>query len=61
MATQCKYQIINGLHRYQQEKAGILTYSSSKGAFIGASVNGAELQQDNRLRQRGFLQGHLPR
>ncbi len=28
-------------------KAGILTYSSSKGAFIGASLNGAELQQDN--------------
>jgi lipid-binding SYLF domain-containing protein len=27
-------------------KAGILTYSSSKGAFIGASLNGAELQQD---------------
>lgn len=26
--------------------AGILTYSSSKGAFIGASLNGAELQQD---------------
>jgi len=29
-------------------KAGILTYSSSKGAFIGASLNGAELQQDNK-------------
>lgn len=29
-------------------KAGVLTYSSSKGAFIGASLNGAELQQDNR-------------
>ncbi len=28
-------------------KAGILTYSSSKGAFIGASLNGAELQQDH--------------
>ena len=28
-------------------KAGILTYSSSKGAFIGASLNGAELQADN--------------
>jgi lipid-binding SYLF domain-containing protein len=27
-------------------KAGILTYSSSKGAFVGASLNGAELQQD---------------
>jgi lipid-binding SYLF domain-containing protein len=29
-------------------KAGILTYSTSKGAFVGASLNGAELQQDNR-------------
>lgn len=29
-------------------KAGILTYSSSKGAFVGASLNGAELQQDSR-------------
>ncbi len=29
-------------------KTGILTYSSSKGAFIGASLNGAELQQDNK-------------
>ncbi len=29
-------------------KAAILTYSSSKGAFIGASLNGAEIQQDNR-------------
>jgi lipid-binding SYLF domain-containing protein len=29
-------------------KAGILTYSSSKGAFIGASLNGAELQADKR-------------
>jgi SH3 domain-containing YSC84-like protein 1 len=28
-------------------KAGILTYSSSKGAFIGASLNGAEIQQDH--------------
>jgi len=28
-------------------KAGILTYSSSKGAFIGASLNGAELHADN--------------
>jgi lipid-binding SYLF domain-containing protein len=27
-------------------KAGILTYSNSKGAFIGASLNGAEIQQD---------------
>ena len=32
-------------------KAGILTYSSSKGAFIGASLNGAELQQDKKLTQ----------
>lgn len=29
-------------------KAGILTYSSSKGAFIGASLNGAEIQQDTK-------------
>src|SRR5579862_7933061 len=29
-------------------KAGILTYSGSKGAFIGASLNGAELQQDGK-------------
>jgi lipid-binding SYLF domain-containing protein len=29
-------------------KAGILTYSASKGAFIGASLNGAELQQDDK-------------
>jgi lipid-binding SYLF domain-containing protein len=29
-------------------KAGILTYSSSKGAFIGASLNGAELRQDHK-------------
>ncbi len=29
-------------------KSAILTYSSSKGAFIGASLNGATLQQDNR-------------
>jgi len=28
-------------------KAGILTYSSSKGAFVGASLNGAELHADN--------------
>ncbi len=27
-------------------KAAILTYSNSKGAFIGASINGAELNQD---------------
>ena len=30
-------------------KSGILTYSSSKGAFIGASLNGAELNQDHKL------------
>ena len=30
-------------------KAGILTYSDSKGAFIGASLNGAELHADTRL------------
>ncbi len=30
-------------------KAGVLTYSSSKGAFIGASLNGAELQQDTKM------------
>jgi lipid-binding SYLF domain-containing protein len=30
-------------------KAGVLTYSSSKGAFIGASLNGAELNQDHKL------------
>lgn len=29
-------------------KAGILTYSASKGAFIGASLNGAELHQDQK-------------
>lgn len=29
-------------------KAGILTYSRSKGAFVGASLNGAELQQDDK-------------
>jgi lipid-binding SYLF domain-containing protein len=29
-------------------KAGILTYSRTKGAFVGASLNGAELQQDNK-------------
>jgi len=35
-------------------KAGILTYSSSKGAFIGASMNGAELQQDNSATERWY-------
>jgi SH3 domain-containing YSC84-like protein 1 len=29
-------------------KAGILTYSASKGAFVGASLNGAELSQDTK-------------
>lgn len=37
-------------------KAGILTYSSSKGAFIGASLNGAELNQDHKLTEQMF--GH---
>ncbi len=30
-------------------KAAVLTYSNAKGAFIGASLNGAELQQDDKL------------
>ena len=34
--------------------AGILTYSSSKGAFIGASLNGAELQQDNHATRNWY-------
>jgi len=37
-------------------KAGVLTYSSSKGAFIGASLNGAELNQDHKLTEQMF--GH---
>lgn len=50
-------------------KAGILTYSSSKGAFIGASLNGAELHADNRaieswygksLAFKDILQGNAP-
>ena len=50
-------------------KAGILTYSASKGAFIGASLNGAELQQDTRATRdwygkdvpfRDILQGNVP-
>src|SRR5438067_10640968 len=50
-------------------KAGILTYSSSKGAFIGASLNGAELQQDTKATRewygkdvpfRDILQGNVP-
>ena len=35
-------------------KAGILTYSNSKGAFIGASLNGAELQQDKKATQEWY-------
>lgn len=35
-------------------KAGILTYSNSKGAFIGASLNGAELHADKRLVQSWY-------
>jgi lipid-binding SYLF domain-containing protein len=35
-------------------KAGILTYSGSKGAFIGASLNGAELHADNRAIQNWY-------
>lgn len=38
-------------------KAGILTYSSSKGAFVGASLNGAELQQDDKATERWY--GHI--
>jgi len=37
-------------------KAGILTYSSSKGAFIGASLNGAELQQDHKATKSWYNQ-----
>ncbi len=40
-------------------KAAILTYSSSKGAFIGASLNGAELQQDDRA-TRGWYGRDVP-
>jgi SH3 domain-containing YSC84-like protein 1 len=35
-------------------KAGILTYSSSKGVFIGASLNGAELQQDHKATEKWY-------
>ena len=35
-------------------KAGILTYSNSKGAFVGASLNGAELQQENRATEEWY-------
>ena len=50
-------------------KAGIPTYSSSKGAFIGASLNGAELQQDQKATRKWYnkdvsfkeiLQGGVP-
>lgn len=37
-------------------KAGVLTYSSSKGAFIGASLNGAELNQDKKRTQELYGQ-----
>jgi len=37
-------------------KAGILTYSNSKGAFVGASLKGAELQQDNGATKQWY--GH---
>jgi lipid-binding SYLF domain-containing protein len=35
-------------------KAGILTYSGSKGAFIGASLNGAELSQDKKATENWY-------
>src|SRR6059058_3139918 len=35
-------------------KAGILTYSASKGAFIGASLNGAELRQDHKATRNWY-------
>jgi lipid-binding SYLF domain-containing protein len=35
-------------------KAAILTYSNAKGAFIGASLNGAELSQDNSATKAWF-------
>jgi lipid-binding SYLF domain-containing protein len=35
-------------------KAGILTYSASKGAFVGASLNGAELQQDGKATREWY-------
>ena len=35
-------------------KSGILTYSSSKGAFIGASLNGAEIQQDKKATKQWY-------
>jgi lipid-binding SYLF domain-containing protein len=50
-------------------KAGILTYSASKGAFIGASLNGAELHQDMKATREWYskdvsfkdiLEGQVP-
>jgi SH3 domain-containing YSC84-like protein 1 len=35
-------------------KAAVLTYSNAKGAFIGASLNGAELQQDHKATQAWY-------
>ncbi len=35
-------------------KAGILTYSASKGAFVGASLNGAELHQDQKATKEWY-------
>lgn len=35
-------------------KAGILTYSASKGAFVGASLNGAELSQDEKATREWY-------
>lgn len=35
-------------------KAAILTYSSSKGAFIGASINGATLSQDDHATREWY-------
>ncbi len=37
-------------------KAGVLTYSRSKGAFVGASLKGAEIQQDDSATKN--LYGH---
>lgn len=35
-------------------KAAILTYSSAKGAFIGASLNGAELHQNDKATENWY-------
>jgi lipid-binding SYLF domain-containing protein len=40
-------------------EGAILTYSSSKGAFIGASLNGAELQEDKHA-TREWYGGEVP-